>query len=260
MRVLIIEDEAPAYRRLSNLLAEGHPELEIIDVLDSVTASIKWLRNHNSPDLIFSDIQLADGVSFEIYKQVEVSCPIIFTTAYNEFMLEAFQTNGIDYLLKPIEKESLKRSIEKFMLLKESGSTSTTSVGDLIHLLERKEKRYKTRFLVKIGQKLVPIHVDNIAYFKSSMGSSDIILSSGKNIALDLSLDELQSLINPEHFFRVNRQYLANISSVDSIHIYSKGKLKVELKPETEEMVLISRDKARSFKSWIDGETLRGEE
>ncbi len=255
MKVLIIEDEAPAYRRLSTLLQTNHPDFEIIEVLDSISDSLKWLRNHNSPDLIFSDIQLADGLSFEIYKQTEVLCPIIFTTAYDEYMLEAFKTNGIDYLLKPIEKEHLNQSIEKFKLLKSYKQSSKDNLLDLINRLENKGKKYKTRFLVRLGTKLLPVQVGDIAYFYSSQGSTDMILNSGKTLIIDQTLDELQNLLDPSHFFRLNRQFLAHISSISSIHQYFKGKLKIQLHPSTSEIVTVSKEKARLFKKWVDGET-----
>jgi DNA-binding LytR/AlgR family response regulator len=201
MKVLIIEDEAPAYRRLSTLLHNDHPDLEIIEVLDSISDSVKWLRNHKSPDLIFSDIQLADGLSFDIYKQIEVTCPIIFTTAYDEYMLEAFSTNGIDYLLKPIDEESLNRSIQKAKRLKGKDEQPQSSWKELMDILQKKEKGYKTRFLVKIGSKLVPVQVENIAYFRSSMGSTDIVLKSDKSLVVDQTLDELEQVMDPVHFF-----------------------------------------------------------
>jgi DNA-binding LytR/AlgR family response regulator len=255
MKVLIIEDEAPAYRRLSTLLQTNHSDLEIIEVLDSISNAVKWLRNHNSPDLIFSDIHLADGLSFEIFKQAEVLCPIIFTTAYDEYMLDAFKTNGIDYLLKPIEKEQLNRSIEKFKLLKSSGQSSNDTLLDLINGLENREKKYKTRFLVRLGTKLLPVQVEDVSYFYSSQGSTDMILKSGKTLIIDQTLDELQNLLDPSLFFRLNRQFLAHISSISAIHQYFKGKLKIQLHPSTSEIVTVSKEKARLFKKWVDGET-----
>lgn len=259
MKVLIIEDEAPAYRRLSTMLNKNHPHLTIIEVLDSISDTLKWLRNHNSPDLIFSDIQLADGLSFEIYKKIQVNCPIIFTTAYDEYMLDAFRTNGIDYLLKPIEEESLNRSIEKFERLKKSESEPNNEVGKLMQLLETRAYKYKTRFLVKLGTKLIPVQAEHIAYFQSSQGSTDMILNNGKRLVIDQTLDELQNVMNPVHFFRLNRQYLAQIGSIESIHQYFKGKLKVVLQPAATDDVIISREKSRSFKNWIDGVTLNTE-
>lgn len=254
MRVLIIEDEAPAYRRLSTLLYKNHPNLEIIEVLDSVSDSVKWFNSHNTPDLIFSDIKLADGLSFEIYKQIQINCPIIFTTAYDEYMLEAFQTNGIDYLLKPIDEERLKQSIEKVERLVNSADAQNNSLSELIWSLESKEKKYKTRFLVKLGNKLFPVQTKDIAYFQSAQGCTDMVLNNGKTLVTDQTLEELQNVLNPLHFFRLNRQFIANIGSINTIHQYFKGRLKVVLNPATSIDVIISREKTRSFKNWIDGD------
>jgi len=254
MKILIIEDEAPAYRRLNTLLSKGHPDMEVIEVIDTVSDAVKWLRNHQTPALIFSDIQLADGLSFEIYKQVDVVCPIIFTTAYDEYMMDAFETNGIDYLLKPIEEKSLNRSISKFRKLTESGNEIQNPIEDLLAVLDKKEKKYKNRFLVKLGAKLVPVLIDDVAYFQSSEGSTAMVLKSGKRFIVDQTLDELESLIDPLKFFRLNRQYFTNINSIESIHQYFKGKLKIYLSPSSDKEVLVSREKARSFKNWIDGD------
>jgi DNA-binding LytR/AlgR family response regulator len=254
MKVLIIEDEAPAYRRLNTLLTKNHPDMEVVEVIDSVSEAVKWLRNHSAPSLIFSDIQLADGLSFEIYKAVEVSCPIIFTTAYDEYMMDAFETNGIDYLLKPIEETSLNRSISKFRKLTEGDRVDENPINNLLEVLEKKDRKYKKRFLVKVGSKLVPVVTDDLAYFQSSDGSTEMVLKTGKRFIVDQTLDELDSVLDPIEFFRLNRQFLANISSIDSIHQYFKGKLKIYLKPDAESEVIVSREKARSFKNWLDGD------
>lgn len=253
MKILIIEDEAPAYRRLNTLLNQDFPEMEVLEVIDSVNDAIKWLRNHSSPDLIFSDIQLADGLSFEIYKEVEVKCPIIFTTAYDEYMLDAFQTNGIDYLLKPIEPKRLNRSIEKFKSLVENQSVKPTDISDLLAVIDSERKSFKSRFLIKVGTKLIPVNIDSIAYFYSADGSTHLIAKNGKTFVIDQTLDELDKLLDPELFFRLNRQYMSCVSSIESIHQYFKGKLKLYLKPKTDTEVIISREKARLFKNWMDG-------
>lgn len=254
MKVLIIEDEAPAYRRLNTLLTKNHSDMEVVEVIDSVSEAVKWLRNHRTPSLIFSDIQLADGLSFEIYKAVEVSCPIIFTTAYDEYMMDAFETNGIDYLLKPIEEASLNRSISKFRKLTEGERVDENPINNLLEVLEKKDRKYKKRFLVKVGSKLVPVVTDDLAYFQSSDGSTEMVLKTGKRFIVDQTLDELDSVLDPIEFFRLNRQFLANISSIDSIHQYFKGKLKIYLKPDAKSEVTVSREKARSLKNWLDGD------
>ncbi len=253
MRVLIIEDEAPAYRRLQTILGENHPDFEIIDVLDSVSESVKWFQNHQCPDLIFSDIQLSDGISFDIYKTVEIRCPIIFTTAFDEYMLDAFKTNGIDYLLKPIEAKDLNRSVEKFKSLAQNTTVVQPEISDLIKAFSFKARRYKGRFLVKLGAKLIPIDVSEIRYFYHSDGNTEIFHNSGKRYIIDPPLDELEKQLDPDLFFRLNRKILCNIQAVGPIHQYFKGKLKVILTPPCPDDALVSREKARLFKSWMEG-------
>ncbi|MCZ4407680.1 LytTR family DNA-binding domain-containing protein [Cryomorphaceae bacterium 1068] len=257
IRILIIEDEAPAYRRLDNLLRNQDLDFEIADVIDSISDSVKWLNNHSTPDLIFSDIQLSDGLSFEIYKQVEVHCPIIFTTAFDEYMLNAFQTNGIDYLLKPIQEEELKRSLEKFKRFRlQENADSGKQVEKLLEVLESGESRFRNRFLVRLGDRLIPVKTEAVAYFCYKDGATEMIQSSGKRYVIDQPLDELEKQLNPNKFFRLNRQFLASEESIGLIHRYFKGKLKVELSPEADDEVIVSREKAAKFKIWMDGQVL----
>jgi DNA-binding LytR/AlgR family response regulator len=254
MRVLIIEDEAPAYRRLHNLLDQNSNDFEILDVIDSVSDAVKWLRNHKMPELIFSDIQLSDGLSFEIFEQVIVECPIIFTTAYDAFMLEAFKTNGIDYLLKPLQSEDLNRSLEKFKRFNAGSSQpALTDIEGLLAAIRKPSKSYKKRFLVKLGTKLLPIASEDVAWFTSSDGFVELHTRSGKSYLIDQPLDELENSLDPERFFRINRQFLAQVDSIDTIHQFFKGKLKVQLNPRPEAEVIVSRDKARAFRNWVDG-------
>lgn len=255
IRVLIIEDEAPAFRRLDNLLRNQEMEFEILDVIDSIADSVKWLKNHLAPDLIFSDIQLSDGLSFDIYKKVEIQCPIIFTTAFDEYMLDAFQTNGIDYLLKPIQEVELRRSLEKFQKFKlPDHPKPSEQVEKLMKALENGENRFRQRFLVRLGDKLIPVKTAEVAYFSYREGATEMIHQSGKRFIIDQPLDELEKQLNPNQFFRLNRQFLASEESIGLIHRYFKGKLKVDLKPATSEDVIVSREKATKFKVWMDGE------
>lgn len=252
MRVLIIEDEAPAYRRLNKLLEEGFPEIEVVEVIDAVSESIKWLQNHETPDLIFSDIQLSDGLSFDIYKEVNPGCPVIFTTAYDEYMLQAFQSSGIDYLLKPLEKESLERSMRKFKELKEQlGRETGVDLGGILEQLQSGEKKFKDRFLVKLGAKWQPLLSEEIAYFCFREGGTEVVTTKNKVYPMDPSLDELEAQVDPSEFFRVNRQILAHLRSIKQIHQHFKGRLKVQLEPLPEEDILVSRERARSFKNWL---------
>lgn len=252
MRVLIIEDEAPAFRRLQKILEEIEPDIEIIEVIDSVEESVKWLKNHNSPDLIFMDIQLSDGISFEIFDQIVINKPVIFTTAFDEYMLKAFKVNSIDYLLKPIKSEDLKHSIQKYYQMKALYSVEgTPDLNALISKIHLSDKKYKSRFLVKQGDQLLSIEADNVAYFQSRNGLVYLSTKQGKNYIVDHTLDELVALLNPETYYRANRQYIVQFDSIQSAHKYHKGKLLIKLTIETSEPITVSSEKATSFKNWL---------
>ena len=251
MRVLIIEDEAPAFRRLQNLITEIDDTMEIIDVIDSIDDSVKWFRNHNAPDLVFMDIQLADGLSFEIFDRVKVDCPVIFTTAFDEYTLRAFKVNSVDYLLKPINKTDLTRSLAKWKSLKKYYQPASLDISDLIASIKSGEPEYKKRFLVKLGDRLISVDDSEIAYFQTRDSLVFLITNKGKRYVMDQALDELQEMVDPEKYFRLNRQFLARIDSIKSIHQFFKGKLKLELSPPVEESVTVSREKATSFKNWL---------
>lgn len=250
MKVLIIEDEAPAFRRLQKLLEEINPRLEIVEVLDSVEESIKWLNNHLHPDLIFSDIQLSDGISFEIFDKVQISKPVIFTTAFDEYMLRAFRVNSIDYLLKPIKKEDLEKSLSKYAQMK-AAFGGETDISELIKNIKLDEKEYKTRFLTKVGDKLVSVESDNIAYFQTRHGVVHMITTQGRNYLMDQTLDELSQQLDPAVFFRANRQFVVQFKAIQTVNRYHKGKLLVELNPSAEDGVIVSAEKAAEFKKWL---------
>jgi len=250
MKVLIIEDEAPAFRRLEKILEEVEPSIEILDVIDSVEDAVKWLNNHQHPDLIFMDIQLSDGISFSIFDQVELSKPVIFTTAFDEYMLKAFKVNSVDYLLKPIKKEDLAQSIKKWKSLQQSNNP----LPDLQHLVKQirlNERQYKTRFLVKNGEKLISIETDQIAYFFTHNAVVYMMSDSGKKYLMDQTLDDIMAGLNPEKFYRANRQFIVQFPFITAVHKYHKGKLLIEIKPKSEEEILVSAEKATDFKKWL---------
>lgn len=258
MDVLLIEDEAPAARRLGQLIQEVAPQAVVLDVIDSVEAAVKWLQHHKAPDIIFMDIQLADGLSFDILEQVPIQSPVIFTTAYDDYAIRAFTLNSIDYLLKPVEKAALAYSLQKFENLTLQFSKSAPSqpvLQELLHTLRLREKSYKTRFLVSVSDKLFTILVEDIAYFTSEDKVVLLVTQDHHRYIIDFSLDKLEMLLNPRQFFRLNRQYIAQLSAIKSIHNYFNGKLKVELKPShiNDNDILVSRHKAIAFKDWLDG-------
>ncbi len=253
MKVLIIEDEAPAVRRLESLLKQVQAHVEILDVIDTVEAAVKWLRIHPSPQIIFMDIQLADGISFEIFEKVEVQAPIIFITAYDAYTLRAFKVNSIDYLLKPIDPEELKKSIQKFQQITEQfRQYSMENIQSLLQSVTQNEPEYKSRFLVKLGERLIYIPQNEIAYFYAQQKIVLLITQEKRKYALDYSLDELETQLDPQYFFRLNRQFLTRIDAIQGIHNYFKGKLKIQLSPEAEKEVTVSRERSTLFKRWLD--------
>lgn len=254
MRILIIEDEAPAFRRLQKLLEEINPQIEIIEVLDSVQESVKWFENqHQLPDLIFMDIQLSDGLSFEIFDSIQINRPVVFTTAFDEYMLRAFKVNSIDYLLKPIKKESLRASLDKFTQMKNlfGNPTSLPDLNELISQISLNDKKYKTRFLVKKGEELISIETSNIAFFQTRNGVVHMTTINGRDYIMDSNLDELIQQLDLEKFYRANRQVIIHFQAIKKVYKYHKGKLLVEMNQSIDEPVTISSEKASHFKYWL---------
>ncbi|MBB6326612.1 DNA-binding LytR/AlgR family response regulator [Algoriphagus iocasae] len=250
MRILIIEDEKPAFNLLLKKIKEHFPDAEIFGNLDSIKAAIEWFQKFPSPDLIFCDIQLADGISFEIFKKVRLSTPIIFTTAFDQYAIQAFQVNAVDYLLKPIDPEDLSRAVEKF---KSNQLKSSIDLELIKNLLEPKTTSFKTRFLVKYGEKIQSILVDEIAFFFSEERVTFIQTKEGKKYVLDSTLEQVESQIDPALFFRINRKYLCSYSSISDIFTYSNSRLKIKLHNCGDTDILISREKVTDFKNWLDG-------
>ena len=251
MKTIIIEDEELASRRLENMVKAIDPTIEILAKLESVEESVKWFQNHPHPDLIFLDIHLEDGLSFSIFDQVKVNSPIIFTTAFDEYAIKAFKLKSIDYLLKPIVQDDLEKAIKKYREWGEKNQM--VDLKELYKLMQVKEKSYRDRFSVVVGQKIKSIDVKDIAYFFSNSGITFVAMLSKSQYSLDLSLDNLMVELDPKLFFRVNRQYLIGLSSIVNIHIYPKSRLKLELNPPAPEGVFVSLDKVVDFKKWVDG-------
>ena len=249
MKVLIIEDEILAAEKLAGLLISIDSTIEIMGKLQSVLESINWLHSQPDPDLIFMDIQLDDGICFEIFDAVKIKTPVIFTTAYDSYAIRAFQVNSVDYLLKPIEKEPLTKAIEKYKLIFEKGDSSTQSVGDLSVQMV---KSYKTRFFVKIGNHFHSIPVDNIECFYIVERAVFFKTNNGKNYNLDYSLDQVQQLIDPEKFFRINRNYLIQINAIQDIYNYSSSRLGIKINGIDHLDLIVSREKVGEFKKWLD--------
>lgn len=255
LNILIVEDEDLAARKLKKMLFEIDPEMCCVGISDCITTSVNWLKAHGEPDLILMDIELADGQSFEIFSRIEIKCPVIFTTAYDEYALKAFKVNSIDYLLKPIKVEELKAALDKFKnLRRQNGKLSQQpNIEKLVETLvaQQNHTKHRDRFLVKTGQRLMPVSTDEIAYFYTEDKVVFIRTRNDDRFIVDYTLDEIEHQLNPKDFFRANRQYILNSSSIEEIHTWFNGKLKVSVRPKPEEEIVISRDKAGDFKNWL---------
>ena len=251
MSVLIIEDEKPAARRLNRMLAELGIEVETM--LHSVEESINWFQNNKHPDLIFLDIQLSDGLSFEIFEEVAVKSAIIFTTPYDEYALKAFKLNSIDYLLKPIDEDELKVAVDKFKENQPKQSDVQVNIDDIRKLLINPvDRKFKKRFTIKVGQHIKIIHVDEIECFYSENKSTYIHTNSNRNYLIDHSLEHWQEQLDPEQFFRVNRTYIIHINAIKDIISYTNSRLKLILHSYNESEIIVSRERVKEFKNWID--------
>ncbi|CAG4999909.1 Transcriptional regulatory protein YpdB [Dyadobacter sp. CECT 9275] len=254
MKVLIIEDEYPAAERLEKLLRKLDSNIETMAILDSVESAIRWYGTRQTVDLTFSDIQLSDGLSFQIFESFPAHSPIIFTTSYDEYAIKAFRVKSIDYLLKPIKSQELTEALKKYHDFKEDFSPPAYAkkVESLLDSLEMSRKTFKNRFLVKNGEQLIPIGQEQVAYFYTANELACLVGNDGRQFLVDYTLEELESLVDPASFFRLNRQFIARVTAIQKIHTYFNGKLKVELRPETPQEVMVSREKAPAFKAWLD--------
>lgn len=255
MRILIVEDEPLAAAQLAAHISALRPDAKIEQVCDTVKSAVNWLQKHDAPDLAFFDIQLGDGLSFEVFEQVEFRQPVIFVTAYNQYAIQAFKVNSIDYLLKPIEREELDKALQKFDSLKKNSFQTLTPeiVAQVISSL--KKKKYKERFVVKIGTHLRMIEINEILYFYSFQKGTFAKHTDGKDYLLDQSLELLEELVDPAEFFRINRKYLVALNSIKDVLAYSNSRLKLKVQHAGEDDFLVAREKVRSFKKWLEGET-----
>ena len=251
MNVIIIEDEKPAARRLNRMLSVL--DIQVKTMLHSVEESINWFQNNKHPDLIFLDIQLSDGLSFEIFEEIEVKSAIIFTTAYDEYALKAFKLNSIDYLLKPLDEDELKVAVDKFKENQTQKSEVKVNIDDIRKLLINPvDRKFKKRFTIKVGQHIKIIHIDEIECFYSGNKATYIHTNSNRNYLIDDSLEHWQEQLNPEHFFRVNRTFIVHINAIKDIVSYTNSRLKLVLHSYTDTEIIVSRERVKDFKNWID--------
>ncbi|NBA85507.1 response regulator [Emticicia sp. CRIBPO] len=248
MRIVIIEDEKLNASRLKKILLEIDPDTEVLEVLDTIHKSVEWLKENKHPDTILMDIRLADGLSFEIFAKVKVNCPVIFTTAYDEYAVRAFKVNGIDYLLKPVEKEELEAALQKVKTL----ISPDPAIEELMQFFRQKNLSYRTRFLIPFKDGYKTILVADVDFIYSEFKTTHLVLNDGGIETVAHTMEELEEQLDPDVFFRANRQHLVAVHSISSIHNFFNGKLKLQLKRYPEREVLISKEKATSFKQWLD--------
>ncbi len=251
MKVLIIEDEPAAARRLAKLVHEIDEEIEVVEQLDSIEASVAWFANNKMPDLIFLDIHLADGSSFEIFNHVALDKPVIFTTAYDQYAVQAFKVNAIDYLLKPIKKEELEAAISKFKKWSKPGSNiDYDALARALHLDGMQGKR----FLIRFGQTIRVVEMQDVAYFYTQDKITFITTKEGKRYPIDPSLEKVEEMVDTRKFFRINRQFIVNVDCIKEMHTYSKSRVKLEMIPPTEGDTVVSTERSPFFKKWLVGE------
>jgi len=254
MRILIIEDENLAADKLEQMILRYDAEYEILDKLRSVEAATAWFAEHKAPDLLFLDIHLLDGTCFDILKKIDIPCPVIFTTAYDAYALDAFQLNSIDYLLKPISFSKLQQAFQKLETMQHTFQQHQQSqqLDNVLHTLQTQQQVYKTRFLVKSGARLFSVATEQARYFFTADRITFLVTAEGKKYSINHTLDELEDLLNPADFFRINRQMIIHIESVQMVHKYFKGRLKVDLSPTYEEEAMVSSRRVADFQAWLD--------
>jgi DNA-binding LytR/AlgR family response regulator len=251
MNVVILEDEVLAVEGLRSQLRRCDPGIRVLAELDSVKTAVAWFQNNPAPDLAFFDIQLGDGLSFEVFEQVKITCPVVFTTAYDAYSLRAFKVNSIDYLLKPVSLEALQQAFDKLRTLR-GAPVAVPDLNTIRQLLHRTTPAFKERFMVKVGDNLAAFTTDEIDFF---FGENKIVwmrLKNGRKYVVDYTLEELEDLVDPKLFFRLNRKYLCTFDAIKTTTAYSNSRLKVVLKdPVDAEEVLVSREKAEAFRVWL---------
>lgn len=251
MKVVIIEDEFLTAQRLDGMINKYDSSIEIQAILPSVADSVTWFKNNPDPDLIFMDIHLEDGQSFSIFETINLEVPVIFTTAYDEYMIKAFKVNSVDYLMKPLNYDELTKAIDKYKKFHTPAINDQDGIGAFIQSIQPKTIEFKDRFLISVGSRLKTIELDEIQYFFSSEKVTFLVTKDNQRFPVDYSLDKLAQLLNPKDFFRINRQMMVKLSAIGNIHVYPKGKLRIDIIPAGKDEVFVSLDKVTEFKEWL---------
>lgn len=251
MNIVIIEDETLAVKKLESLIKKYDESISIVGRLASVKEAVKWLSQHDAPHLIFMDIHLEDGLSFGIFDQVQVPAPVIFTTAFDEYMINAFKVNSIDYLLKPINLDDLKASMDKYHALKKQFSAGD-DLNTLLKSLIPNEEKFKKRFLINEGANLIVVDIQDVAYFFAEDKFAFVVTKRGKQHLIDTPLDRLNPQLDPKRFYRINRQFIVSADAIATMSKYGTNKLKLNLNPAASKEVFVSMDKYSDFKDWLN--------
>jgi DNA-binding LytR/AlgR family response regulator len=253
MNILIIEDEQATARHTRKMLEEIDTDVNVIGILDSIESSVSWFRTHNEPDLILLDIHLADGLSFEIFKEVDIACPVIFATAFDQYAIQAFRVNSVDYLLKPISKEALTEALKKFTKVKQANNTPAIDYLKLADMLSNSGIELLKRIMIRYGETIKVVDIKDVAYFRTEDKIVFLRTFDNKNYPVDFSLDELQSKLDTSRWFRINRQFIISFESIDRMTAYSKSRIKITLRPTCETESISSTERSGDFKLWLAG-------
>lgn len=248
MRTIIIEDEKPAAEKLMKAISKADPSIDVLTVCNSIHEATNWLMSNPMPELIFMDIELSDGLSFKIFEKIKITCPVIFTTAYDEYWQQAFENNSIDYLLKPIKQDKLETALAKYEKLKKYFSQH---IQQLLTQQEPQNGSHKKRFLIKRGTDYISIKTDDIRYFFATHKIVCLVDERSQKFILDQSLNDIEKQLDPSQFYRVNRKYIVNINAIKKIKTYPKSKLQLELEPANNDEIIISQENVASFKQWM---------
>jgi DNA-binding LytR/AlgR family response regulator len=253
MNVLILEDEMLSAQRAKTLLHEHDSTIFVMETIDSIEDATDWLNRNPEPDLILVDIHLSDGLSFDLFKKIQIKSPVIFTTAYDQYAIQAFKMNSIDYLLKPLDKSELRFALNKFKTLtKKRKEILTSDIQCIMQNFQTANKKYKNRFLVKFGDNIQFKNTDEIAYFFADDKITYLVSNEGRRFIIDYKLEQLENLLDPHFFFRLNRKFVIKIEAVQKIKALINSRLQVSLKPNFEQEIFVSKDKTSEFKIWLD--------
>ena len=252
MKIVIVEDELAASENLTYLLKNLNPSIEVLAVLDSVRSSVDYFSKPTAAELVFMDIHLADGLSFEIFDQVQITQPVIFTTAYDQYALKAFKVNSIDYLLKPVDEDDLEKALTQFEVQSQQETTSNVQMEGLLNLIKANSKTYKTTYLVSQRDQLIPIKTSSMAYLYIDTGIVRGITKDNKSYTIDKKMEDIEHELDPAYFYRVNRQFIVHKDAIANIKYYFNGKLILNVSPIFKEQIVVSKAKSTAFKKWIN--------